>query len=276
MPESVVRAVGDSIDQIERDPDARRAIIRAYAQMEHAFDDAGIPRRPYEAPFEYLGRALRGLRVSPPAAGRLAALFERARFSQHVVGAETKHEAIGALREVERADAGAVTVSRTAVHAIALGAFAAVGSRGGRARLARRARAHRRDLPVRDRRPGACCSRARVANALPRAEPVPLEQPPRSQRVGQLESVARALDLAEASSFDLHNILRPIVREIAAARLARHGVSLDRQPERARALLGPQAWELVRPDREAPAGRSGRGGCSRDELRAIVDSLEAI
>ena len=102
VPESVVRALGDSIDQIERDPDARRAIIRAYAQMEYAFDDAGIPRRPYEAPLEYLSRALRGLRVSPPAAGRLAALFERARFSQHVVGAETKQEAIGALREVER------------------------------------------------------------------------------------------------------------------------------------------------------------------------------
>ena len=102
VPESVVRAVGESIDQIERDPDARRAIIRAYAQMEHAFDDAGMPRRPYEAPFEYLGRALRGVRVSPPAAGRLAALFERARFSQHVVDAETKDDAIGALREIER------------------------------------------------------------------------------------------------------------------------------------------------------------------------------
>jgi hypothetical protein len=101
-PESVVRAVGDSIDQIGRDPDARRAIIRAYAEMEHAFGDAGIPRRAYEAPFEYLGRALRGLRVSEPAAGRLAALFERARFSQHVVGAETKQEAIAALSEVER------------------------------------------------------------------------------------------------------------------------------------------------------------------------------
>ncbi len=116
----------------------------------------------------------------------------------------------------------------------------------------------------------------RVANALPRGEPVPLERPPRSQRVGQFESVARALDLAEASAFDLHNVLRPIVREIAAARLSRHGVSLERQPERARALLGPLAWELVRPDREAPAGRSGSGGCSRDELRQIVGSLEAI
>ena len=114
-----------------------------------------------------------------------------------------------------------------------------------------------------------------VTNALPRAEPMPVEPPPRSQRVGQLESVARALDLAEVSSFDLHNVLRPIVREVAAARLARHGVSLDRQPERARVLLGAQAWELVRPEREAPAGR-GRGGCSRDELREIVGALEAI
>jgi hypothetical protein len=102
VPESVVRALGESIDQIERDPDARRAIIRAYAQMEHAFDDAGMPRRPYEAPFEYLGRALRGVRVSPPAAGRLAALFERARFSRHAVDRETKDDAIGALREIER------------------------------------------------------------------------------------------------------------------------------------------------------------------------------
>jgi hypothetical protein len=102
VPEAVVRAVGESIDQIERDPDARRAIIRAYAQMEHAFDGAGMPRRPYEAPFEYLGRALRGVRVSPPAAGRLAALFERARFSRHAVDRETKDDAIGALREIER------------------------------------------------------------------------------------------------------------------------------------------------------------------------------
>lgn len=102
LPDSVVRALGDSIDQIERDPDSRRAIIRAYAQMEDAFDQAGIPRRPYEAPFEYVGRALRGLRVSPPAVGRLAGLFERARFSEHVVGGETKGEALGALREIER------------------------------------------------------------------------------------------------------------------------------------------------------------------------------
>jgi hypothetical protein len=114
-----------------------------------------------------------------------------------------------------------------------------------------------------------------VAKALPRVEPAPPRQPPRSQRLGQLESVARALEQAESSSFSLHTVLRPMVSEIASARLTRHGVSLERQPERARALLGAQTWELVRPDREAPA-RSDRGGCSKDELRAIVDSLETI
>jgi hypothetical protein len=114
-----------------------------------------------------------------------------------------------------------------------------------------------------------------VANALPRAEPAPPQRPPPSKRLGQLESVAQTLDRAETSAFDLHDGLRPIAREIAAARLARRGVALDRQPARARSLLGERAWELVRPDREAPLDRSHRG-YSRDELRAIVDALEAI
>jgi hypothetical protein len=167
-------------------------------------------------------------------------------------------------------------MSRTAVRTIALGAFAAVGlgvallvSPGGPGLTAEIYLFVVAALVL-------AAVVLDVANALPAAEPVPLQRPPRSQRVGQLESIARALDLSETSSFNLHNTLRPIVREIAAARLARHGVSLDRQPERARALTGAQTWELVRPDREAPTDRSSGVGCSRDELRAIVDALEAI
>jgi hypothetical protein len=99
--EQVVRAVEDSIDDIERDPDARRAVIRAYARMERAFGDAGIPREPSEAPFEFVGRSLQRLRVSPASAGRLAELFERARFSRHAVDAATKQEALRTLREVQ-------------------------------------------------------------------------------------------------------------------------------------------------------------------------------
>ena len=100
---SVVRAVGDSIDQIERDPDARRAIIRAYARMEHAFDDAGIPRRPYEAPFEYLGRALRGS-AGEPAGRRAPRGAVRARALQPARRSTRRRRttAIGALREIEQ------------------------------------------------------------------------------------------------------------------------------------------------------------------------------
>lgn len=114
-----------------------------------------------------------------------------------------------------------------------------------------------------------------IAAALPRAEPASSARPPRPKPLGQLESIQRMLERAETSAFDLHRGLRPIVREIAAARLGRHGVGLDRQPARARALLGEHAWELARPDREAPSGRLDRG-CSQDELRAIVEALEAV
>ena len=273
MPESVVRAVGESIDQIERDPDARRAIIRAYAQMEHAFDDAGIPRRPYEAPFEYLGRALRGLRVSPPAAGRLAALFERARFSQHVVDAETKDEAIGALREIERQMQAPSTVSRTAVHAICARGARRGRARGGRARLARRARAHRRDLSVRGGRPRARGGPARASRTRSR-EPSPCRSSSRHGRNGSASSNrsrVRSIAPRRPRSTSTTSCVRSSARSRRPGSRATASRS-TRQPERARALLGAQTWELVRPDREAPARGSAAvaaagTSCARSSTR---------
>ena len=43
----------------------------------------------------------------------------------------------------------------------------------------------------------------------------------------------------------------PCLRAIASDALLRRGIDLDEAPERAEALLGPDAWELVRPDRTA-------------------------
>lgn len=101
-------------------------------------------------------------------------------------------------------------------------------------------------------------------------------RPARDGRVQQLEILARQLAAGQSSAFELHRRLRPLVREIAAARLARHhGVDLDRLPDRARELLGPRSWELARPDREPPQERFARGWAA-DEIAGLVDELERI
>jgi hypothetical protein len=82
--------------------------------------------------------------------------------------------------------------------------------------------------------------------------------------------------LATETAFEVHYRLRPILREIAAYRLSsRRGIALDDEVDAARDALGPEAWELVRPDRPAPPDRLGRGR-PLAELRAAVDALERI
>jgi len=95
--EAVSAALDFSLDDLRNEPDLRRAIIAAYARMERALAIAGVARRPSEAPFEYLGRALRSLDTSAAAVSRLTALFEWAKFSQHEPGPEMRDEAIDAL-----------------------------------------------------------------------------------------------------------------------------------------------------------------------------------
>jgi hypothetical protein len=93
----VAAALDESLDDLERERDARRAVIAAYARMERALDSCGLPRRPADAPLEYLGRALTALNVDANALRRLTALFERAKFSAHAVDLEMKGEAIACL-----------------------------------------------------------------------------------------------------------------------------------------------------------------------------------
>lgn len=91
-------ALDESLDDLRREQDARRAVIAAYARMERALAATGLPRRAAEAPLEYLGRVLRDLlRTSASSVTRLTDLFERAKFSHHAVGPEMKVEAIAAL-----------------------------------------------------------------------------------------------------------------------------------------------------------------------------------
>jgi hypothetical protein len=80
--------------------DPRAAVLAAYARMETALASVGLARRPSDAPREYLARLEAGLGGGRAPAARLTELFERARFSPHPVGEESRAEAIGALERL--------------------------------------------------------------------------------------------------------------------------------------------------------------------------------
>jgi hypothetical protein len=87
--------------------------------------------------------------------------------------------------------------------------------------------------------------------------------------------IGRAVASGTASAGDLHLRLRPILREVAIDGLRRHGVELDADPARAQQLLAPTTWELVRPDRPAPADAFARG-LPAAQLDLVLDDLEAL
>jgi hypothetical protein len=103
---------------------------------------------------------------------------------------------------------------------------------------------------------------------------------PRTPRTVDTPSDPRRIAFELRSSLDvpstLHVRLRPRLRAIAADRLvADHGVSLDRDPEASRSLLGDEAWELLRADREPPARRQG-SAISTPQLERIVSAVERL
>jgi hypothetical protein len=119
-----------------------------------------------------------------------------------------------------------------------------------------------------------------VRVAYPRA-PSPFEASLRqeltpAERPAGLERLEREVSMAGSSAFDLHARLRPSVTGLASELLSsRRGIDLERAPERARAVLGPDAWALVRPDRPDPPERHAPG-IDADELDRVVTALERI
>src|SRR6185503_15665978 len=98
-------------------------------------------------------------------------------------------------------------------------------------------------------------------------------------RLGMRSPFERAPEKAEEPQpipeLDLHYRLRPLLRQISAERLQDHyGVDLDREPERAKALLGDGLWEVVRPDRQV--GRRRGPGLPPAELAGHVARLEEL
>ena len=103
VADDLAASIGYAIDDLEAEPDARRAVIAAYARMEAVLAGNGLRRRPSETPVEYLRRILLGLTARGDSVRRLTALFEQAKFSRHEIDATMKHDAIEALRDI-RAD----------------------------------------------------------------------------------------------------------------------------------------------------------------------------
>jgi len=108
---------------------------------------------------------------------------------------------------------------------------------------------------------------AAIAQSSPPEEPSPPEH---------LEQRRRDVWLAAESVGGWHFRLRPVLREIADGLLEdRHGIGLDDHPEPARAILGPDAWERLRPDRPPPDDRWAPG-ISSSELASLVTRIEEL
>jgi hypothetical protein len=91
-------------------------------------------------------------------------------------------------------------------------------------------------------------------------------------RPEELERLERQVALSIENAADFHFRLRPsLVAAADGAVWRRHGIAL----ERAEALVSPQLWEVVRPDRPPPPDRRAAGP-SAERLEALLDEIERI
>jgi hypothetical protein len=95
-------------------------------------------------------------------------------------------------------------------------------------------------------------------------------------RPPELVRLERELTLASANAGHLHTRLLPLLRDAAAVRLAaRRRVDLFRRPGEASAVLGDEAWDLIRPDRPEPRDPQGAGLPFR-RIGRLLDAIERI
>jgi hypothetical protein len=93
----IAETLESSLDDLRREPDPRRAVVAAYARMERLLGEHGVRRHRWEAPLEYLRRALAGLRGGESSIQELTSLFHEARFSPHTVGEPERARAVEVL-----------------------------------------------------------------------------------------------------------------------------------------------------------------------------------
>jgi hypothetical protein len=93
---------------------------------------------------------------------------------------------------------------------------------------------------------------------------------------GELDGIERTVSQALAAGRTRGDELPDLVRAIAAARLLReHGVELEHEPDRARALIDDDlTWRLAQPP--ADRRRGGTVPLGAGELGHVIDVLERL
>jgi hypothetical protein len=96
---AIASSVAQSSDQLAVQSDPRHAILAAYRTLLDGLAAAGLPRRPEEAPEEYLHRCLSGIAVDHRPFHELTRLFTLARFSSHPITEAHRSQAAFALHQ---------------------------------------------------------------------------------------------------------------------------------------------------------------------------------
>jgi len=95
-------------------------------------------------------------------------------------------------------------------------------------------------------------------------------------KVDSLDRAETLVVIALSNAGDVHWRLRPVLRDVAAEGVHGRGVDLDGDPAAARALLGEEAWELVRADRPRPHDTfaPGLSPAALDRVLAVLEDLQ--
>jgi len=98
-------------------------------------------------------------------------------------------------------------------------------------------------------------------------------RPVQGERLRELEQLETAVALATSSGYESHYRLGKIFREIAAQRLARHNIAIDRDPEKVLRMLGTDLSRLISRTADPPE-RSAPGAAA--DIAVFIDRLEAL
>jgi hypothetical protein len=100
-----------------------------------------------------------------------------------------------------------------------------------------------------------------------------LDEPVLGRPFGRFQALRELVRGTAVAGDQFEVALHPLIVEIADFRLARrHGVDRERQPVRARALLGEKLWSFV----NEPPSTDAAGKVDASALEAVIGELEAI